>query len=153
MGGKPTLEKLKSKDDEESKRTLAILKQFAKITIEAFLRAAIEAIPTGKQTWSATHENPDFILAVVRDAARCSMANAFVKPVKATDRQDLISASVEAFENRWEKVATGYGDDSFKKAFNISNYDLQLPGLKDAQEARIEDLINKTVARIYDEEA
>ena len=153
-GGKAVLDKLKEKvGDEEAKETLAALKNFAKITVEAFLRAAVEAIPTGKQNWSATHEKPDFILAVLQDTAKCSMANAFVKPIKETEDKDLIAASVEAFEKRWEKVAMGYGDDSFKKSFNISNYDLTLQSFKDAQEKSIEELIKKTVAQIFDKEA
>jgi CRISPR system Cascade subunit CasC len=145
-GGEKQFAELKGDD-------LKPVKELSRATIEAFIRSAIEAIPTGKQTWSATHETPDFILAVVRDSTRCSMANAFVKPVKATEKQDLIAASVEAFENRWEKVATGYGDDSFKKSFNISNYDLKSDSLKGTQEARIDDLVNKTVAKIFNQEA
>ncbi len=152
-GGKALLDKLKANRDEESKETLTTLNDFTKITIEAFMGAAIEAIPTGKQNWSATHEKPDFILAVVQDTAKCSMANAFVKPVKETEDKDLIAASVEAFEKRWEKVANGYGDDSFKKSFNISNYEMSLQSFKDAQETSIEDLIKKTVAQIFDKEA
>ena len=46
-----------------------------KATIEAFIRAAVEAIPTGKQNSFATHEKPSFVLAVVRDAGMCSLAN------------------------------------------------------------------------------
>lgn len=152
-GGKAALDKLKAKGDEESKETLATLKDFTKITIEAFMWATVNAIPTGKQNWSATHEKPDFILAVVQDTAKCSMANAFVKPVKETEDKDLIAASVEAFENRWEKVADGYGDSSFKKSFNISNHELNLQSFKDAEETSIEDLIKNTVAQIFDKEA
>lgn len=151
-GGKSVLENLKSENDDESKKMLKTLEEFAKITIEAFMWATIEAIPTGKQNWSATHERPDFILAVVQDSAKCSMANAFVKPIKEDEENDLIANSVEAFEKRWEKIARGYGDESSKILFNISNYDLTLSSFKDAQVESIENLINKTIARIFDEE-
>ncbi len=119
----------------------------ARATIEAYIRAAVEAIPTGKQNSFATHEKPSFVLAVVRDAGMCSLANAFVKPAKEKAEKDLISVSIEALENHWQKLAEGYGDDSTKFAFNISNYDLE--HLKAAQETRMSDLISNTVGAIF----
>ena len=122
--------------------------ELTRATVEAFIRAAVEAIPTGKQNSFATHEKPSFVLAVVRDGGgMCSLANAFVKSAKAGERHDLISDSVEKLENHWRKLAEGYGDDSKKFAFNISNHDLDY--LKDAQETRIGDLIEKSVNAVF----
>jgi len=122
--------------------------ELTRATIEAFIRAAVEAIPTGKQNSFATHEKPSFVLAVVRDGGgMCSLANAFVKSAKAGERHDLISDSVEKLENHWRKLAEGYGDDSKKFAFNISNHDLDY--LKDAQETRIGVLIEKSVNAVF----
>ena len=121
--------------------------ELAKATIAAFIRAAVEAIPTGKQNSFATHEKPSFVAAVVRDSGMCSLANAFVKSAKANESQDLISDSVAKLENHWQKLAEGYGDDSTKFVFNISDYELNY--LKDAQETRIDDLIEKSVNAVF----
>ena len=50
-------------------------------TVEAFLRAAVVAIPTGKQNSMAAQNPPSFVLAVVRNSGLWSLANAFVRPV------------------------------------------------------------------------
>lgn len=122
--------------------------ELTRATVEAFIRAAVEAIPTGKQNSFATHEKPSFVLAVVRaGGGMCSLANAFVKSARANENRDLISDSVEKFENHWKKLAEGYGDDSKKFAFNISNHELDY--LKDAQETRIGDLIEKSVNAVF----
>ena len=118
-----------------------------KATIEAYIRASVEAIPTGKQNSFATHEKPSFVLAVVRDSGMCSLANAFVKPVKESADKDLVSASVEALENHWQKLAQGYGDESQKFAFNISDHDLN--HLQDARQTRMNDLVSNVVGAIF----
>lgn len=136
-------------------------KDLTKATVEAFIKSAIEAIPTGKQNSFATHEKPNFVLAVVREAGMCSLANAFVKPARASEKTDLVSASVEALENHWQKIAEGYGDDSFKKSFNVSNHELTyLKETKDEkgqtikiQETKISELISQTKKKIFGQEA
>ena len=109
---------------EKLKENLQGDEDLTKATIQAYIRAAVEAIPTGKQNSFATHEKPSFVLAVLRDAGMCSLANAFVKPAKESNDTDLISASVAALERHWRKLADGYGDDSTKFVFNISNHEL-----------------------------
>jgi CRISPR system Cascade subunit CasC len=120
--------------------------ELTRATVEAFVRAAVEAIPTGKQN---SHEKPSFVLAVARSGGMCSLANAFVKSARANENRDLISDSVEKLENHWRKLAEGYGDESAKFVFNISNHDLDY--LKDARETRIGDLIEKSVNAVLGE--
>ncbi len=98
--------------------------ELTRVTVEAYIRAAVEAIPTGKQNSFATHEKPSFVLAVIGDAGKCSLANAFVKPTKDSPDTDLVSASVAALERHWKKLADGYGDNSTKFVFNISDHEL-----------------------------
>lgn len=124
--------------------------ELIRATVEAFIRAAVEAIPTGKQNSFATHEKPDLIFAVVGNggSGKCTLANAFVKPVKADEKQDLVAASVEAIEERWEKLAEGFGDDSLQKTIlNISNRDLN--GLKESQVSAVSELISRTTRAIF----
>lgn len=81
---------------------------------EAFLNAAIHAIPTGKQNAMAAQNLPLFALVVVRDGGvPVSLANAFVKPVRASDKdlgsEDLVSASVSKLTGFYDRVKTVYG--------------------------------------------
>ncbi len=140
-------------DTAELQKNLQNDMELTKATVEAFIRSAIEALPTGKQNSFATHEKPSFVLAMVREAGLCSLANAFVKPVKATERLDLVSASVDSLEKHWQKIAEGYGDNSHKKVFNISNHDLDDASLKQFQVSKLDDLIAATLNEIFPQEA
>jgi CRISPR system Cascade subunit CasC len=97
----------------------------AQKTVEAFIRSAIEAIPTGKQTWSATHEKPSLVFAVVRDAGMLSLANAFAIPVDSKEWNDsekkyeegLISNSIRRLSRHYNSVTGVYGDSAVSKVF------------------------------------
>ena len=122
--------------------------ELTRATVEAYIRAAVEAIPTGKQNSFATHEKPDFIFAVVSDSGKCSLANAFVKPVYPSEKQDLVAGSVEAVEKRWAKLAAGFGDNSRQKSvLNVSNQELNI--LKEYQVSTLDDLISRTTEAIF----
>jgi len=83
----------------------------ARASAEGFLRAAVAAIPTGKQSSFAAHNPPEFILAVVREKGAWSLANAFEKPVRATAETGLTEASVEALDGYFSRLASLYGTD------------------------------------------
>ncbi|MBI3911850.1 MAG: type I-E CRISPR-associated protein Cas7/Cse4/CasC [Armatimonadetes bacterium] len=80
-------------------------------TIVAFLRASVEAIPTGRQNGSAAHNWPDHI--AVRTGARLplNLANAFEKPVRAGRSASLVQASAAALEAYRERLEGVYGAD------------------------------------------
>lgn len=66
----------------------------AKRTVEGFVRAAVLAIPTGKQNSMAAQNPPSLVLCDVRDKAEPrSLANAFVDPVRPGREGDLVSLS------------------------------------------------------------
>jgi hypothetical protein len=67
----------------------------------AFIRASVEAIPTGKQNTFAAHNPPDFVMAVVRPHGQTNMVNAFVHPVKPTEQQSLVERSVWELDRYW----------------------------------------------------
>ncbi len=57
-------------------------REMAMRALNAYLYAAITAIPTGKQNSMAAHNPPSMVLTVVRDKGQpMSLANAFVRPV------------------------------------------------------------------------
>ncbi len=94
----------------------------AKKTVEGFLKASVQAIPTGKQS-SFAHQNlPEFVLGVVRrDGQAWSLANAFETPVFPTQNGGLINSSIKALVSYLKKLMTIYGDG------NIQFFILTLP--------------------------
>lgn len=93
---------------DDGKDTTALLRT----TVEAFLRASALAIPTGKQNGMAAQNRPSYMLAVTRQSGTpLSLANAFVKPVRAVGDKSLIEASIEALETYLDRSTTLWGDD------------------------------------------
>ncbi|MDP8243566.1 MAG: type I-E CRISPR-associated protein Cas7/Cse4/CasC [Candidatus Hinthialibacter antarcticus] len=91
--------------------------ELAMNTVEAFLRALPEAIPTGKQNTFAAHNPPSFVYAVVRDSgAPWSLANAFESPVRANG-SGLAKHSIEALDSYWGKLSAMYGAEPTASAF------------------------------------
>lgn len=84
----------------------------AQAAVRAFLRASINAVPTGKQNSMAAHNPPSLVLAVLRERGLWSLANAFVKPVRATGGEDLVQASTAALDAYWSRLTRMYGADS-----------------------------------------
>ena len=121
-----------------------------KATVEAFIRSAIEAIPTGKQNSFATHEKPNFVLAVVRESGMCSLANAFEKPVRANEKLGLVEGSIEKLAVHWESVSGVYGDDSKAKNWIKTNaFELKAEGLKGSDAGNVQTLISNTLGAIF----
>jgi CRISPR system Cascade subunit CasC len=84
--------------------------QLARSTIEAFMRASVAAVPSGKQNSFAAHNPPAFLMAVTRDDGMgWSLANAFEKPVQAKGDLGLIEASVNALDAYWKEMTAFYG--------------------------------------------
>ena len=106
----------------------------ARRTVEAFLKAANEAIPTGKQNSFAAQNPPSFLLAVVRASGMSgSLANAFETPVRPARDGGLVAPSVSALDAYWGRLATVYGADSIVRVAALAvDPGIQLNSLKDA---------------------
>ena len=94
-------------------------RDLARQGIAAFLRAAVEAIPTGKQNSMAAHNPPSLVFAVVREAGAWSLANAFERPVWPVSGQHasgLIEPSIEALDAYWRHLCVAYGDRAMRAA-------------------------------------
>jgi len=86
--------------------------EMARRTVAGFLRAAVRAIPTGKQNTFAAHNPPSFLMAVVRADGMCwSLANAFEKPVYPGYQRGLIAESVGRLDEYWARLQQVYGSD------------------------------------------
>jgi len=78
--------------------------------IEAFLHAAVEAIPSGKQNTFAAHPRPAFVLTVVREnSAPLSLVNAFEKPIQPDEEHSLTDNSIIALDKHWRTLSKMYG--------------------------------------------
>lgn len=110
----------------------ADMKALGKHALSAFLKASVLAIPTGKQNSMAAHNPPAFILAVLRDGAPWSLANAFLKPVRPSSEKDLMHESIESLDKHLGGLADTYGTSDVRGIFVCAlDKDLlkQLPNL------------------------
>ncbi len=104
--------------------------EMARRTVEGFIRAMIEAVPSGKQNAFAAYTPPGLVLGVVRTGSFAwSLVNAFEKPVRP--KGGYMRPSVEALDGYWGRITAVYGEDSVKaKAVLALEEDLPLQHLK-----------------------
>lgn len=97
-------------DMEQLAKNLAGDRELAAATVEAFVRASVAAIPSGKQNTFAAQNMPSLVMAVARPTGSpWSLANAFVNPVRAKGDKGLVEASVEALDHHWDALTDMYG--------------------------------------------
>jgi CRISPR system Cascade subunit CasC len=90
-------------------------KGLAERTVEGFLRAAIDAIPTGKQNSFAAQNPTSLAMAVVRKDGKCwNLANAFERPVRPGRETGLIEPSIQALDRFWGNLVDTRDDASFE---------------------------------------
>ncbi|MCY4089569.1 MAG: type I-E CRISPR-associated protein Cas7/Cse4/CasC [Caldilineaceae bacterium] len=94
--------------------------ELAQRTLEAFIRASVNAVPTGKQNSMAAHNPPSFVLAVVRRSSLWNLANAFLKPVAPYGGEDLALRSIKALDSYWGKLTRVYGDNTIVGKSSVS---------------------------------
>lgn len=117
-------------DLEQLRRNLGGDEELALRTVEAYLHASILAIPTGKQNSMAAQNLPSFVMVVARDRGLWSLANAFAKPVRVTERDDdLISGSIRRLDEQWGKLTRMYGTDGILGVRVAQEDNVQLPHL------------------------
>ena len=122
----------------------------ARRTVAGFLRAAVQAVPTGKQNSMAAHNPPDFILAVVRqDGMGWSLVNAFETPVRPKGNSGLVAPSVEELDTYWGYLVDAYGDDTILATLSLSlDPDLPLDRLVDCRVKDLSALVDGVVAAL-----
>ena len=81
-------------------------------TVEGFMRAAEAAVPSGKVNSHAQYVRPSFMLAALRPAGSeaWNMANAYVKPIRASADDDLVKGSAKAFAEHFTHLVDFYGE-------------------------------------------
>ena len=114
-------------------------------TVEAFVRAFVTAIPTGKQNSMAAQNPPSFVLAVARDAGNWSLANAFVRPVPQ-HADDLVKASIARLDTEWAGIAKMYGTRAIRGTWWCASHEVpQSIGLGDAV-PDVDTLVDRVIA-------
>jgi len=84
--------------------------ELARRTVEGFLRAAVLAVPTGKQNSFAAQNPPSLVLAVTNKGRQpWSLANAFEVPVRSGRDGGLVAESVAALDRYWGHLTRMYG--------------------------------------------
>jgi CRISPR system Cascade subunit CasC len=123
--------------------------ELARKTAEAFLRASVEAVPTGKQNGFAAHNKPALVFAVARSGPPVSLANAFVKPIRPPFKHDLESDSVLALDRFYRKLTAGYGDGGFKAAGVFNMTDAELDALKPFAKGGVDEVFEAVLAPAF----
>ena len=96
-------------------------------TIEAFIRASVTAIPSGKQNSMAAQNPPSFIMAVVRERGLWSLANSFLNPARADATGDLMRKSIDQLDKYWGGLTRIYGTNGIAGNWFVG---LETEGLK-----------------------
>jgi CRISPR system Cascade subunit CasC len=106
-------------------------------SLEAFVRAFVSAIPSGKQNSMAAHNFPSYALGVVREQGQpISLANAFLKPARprheGANELDLVDDSIAKLENYFGRMRDALGP---AKALTVTWADRDLPDRDGLQRA------------------
>ncbi|MBX3291567.1 MAG: type I-E CRISPR-associated protein Cas7/Cse4/CasC [Acidobacteria bacterium] len=121
--------------------------ELTKATVAAYIRAAVEALPTGKQNTFATHEKPSLVYAVVRDSGMMSLANAFEAPVYSP-QGGLVDRSIEALAEHYGKVTGIYGDNAASRLF-ITTGDADKAAALGDNAGTFDALLDRTMSAIF----
>lgn len=120
-------------------------KELAHRTLAAFLRAAVLAVPTGKQNSMAAQNPPSLVFAVARKRGLWSLANAFVQPVRPTPQRDLVQGSIERLDVYWSRLTQMYGQGELVGSWVCLLEDGQLEHLS-AAVTSVEALVDSALA-------
>ncbi len=114
--------------------------------LQAFLRAAIFAAPSGKQNSFAAHNPPSFIAFTVRrDASPRNLANAFEKPARPNADKTLTQDSLEKLAAEWTRLEGVFGQAGEAAFVNITGANANSIG-EDA--GSVDALVSRTLERV-----
>ena len=121
----------------------------AQKTVRGFLRAALRAIPTGKQNSFAAQNPPSFALAVTRkDGMSWSLANAFEKPVHTAPEGGFVASSINAADAYWGKLNKTYGDDGIHTFALSLEDDVELDALDGSEKTSEKDWLASIITEL-----
>lgn len=135
-------------DAEQLKENLGGDEELTRATVEAFIRATVHAVPTGKQNSMAAQNQPSLVLAVTRHSGLWSLANAFERPVRPSEKDGVVKPSIDRLDEYWKQLSTVYGDEQIvaKAYYNLAGEDLT--NLNGARVAGVRELVKKISAAV-----
>jgi CRISPR system Cascade subunit CasC len=107
----------------------------------AFLKASVQAVPTGRQNTFAAHNLPSFVAVGVHEGQPVSLANAFEVPIKA-GQQGLAAASVIELQKHAQRLCDAYGLELGLDVMDLTG------AWKGDGKARLEDLLASVAAKL-----
>ncbi len=119
--------------------------ELARASLEAFLRAFISAVPSGKQNSMAAQNPPSFVFTVARERGLWSLTNAFLQPVRPDDRRDLAQASINRLDTYWGQLAAMYGERGILGKWCVALDGDGLGVLAEARQPDVEHLVEVTI--------
>jgi CRISPR-associated protein Cas7/Cse4/CasC subtype I-E len=135
-------------DVRELKKNLQGDVELARKTSAAFLKAFVDAIPTGKQNTFAAQNGVSLVFATVRTGDPVSLANAFVKPVAPTEKHSLVENSILAMDDYYGRSNKMHGDRGLVRSVVCQEERVKLEHLKD-DVGSVEQLIAAAVAAAF----
>jgi CRISPR system Cascade subunit CasC len=81
-------------------------------SLKAIAVAIARAIPTGKKNSTAPQNPADYLEVVVRRDSPLSLANAFLKPVRATKDEDVMDVSIRRLQEQRDRYHKAYTTDA-----------------------------------------
>lgn len=133
-------------DVEQLRENLGKDRELCNAAVEAFIKASIQAIPTGKQTSMAAHNPPSFVMVVIRESgAPQSFVNAFEKPVVAAMQKGhgLVEQSILRLDRYCQSLDNMYGTCGIKLRSVCLLDDFNLENLNSQKVDNITELIGK----------
>lgn len=122
--------------------------ELARASVKAYLIAAVNAVPTGKQNSSAAQNPPSFVFAVVRKSGLWSLANAFETPVRPNADGGLVEHSIDKLDGYWAKLAKAYGGEAIVAMAAYSLADAEPKNLKGCRVDGLSQLVDKVLAAL-----
>ena len=136
-------------DLDQLRRNLDGDDELTRKTLDAFIRASVTAIPTGKQNSFAAQNPPSLVFAVVRERGLWSLANAFLQPVRPAEGADLVEKSAEALDLYWQKLVGMYGERGLRSTAVLTHVDDGLlPNLAGARVANLDALVARVMGAV-----
>jgi CRISPR system Cascade subunit CasC len=91
----------------------------ARMAVTAWLTAALHAVPLAKNTSTAPATRPLLALAIVRSNQALSLANGFLRPVRASRQSDEGEEAIAALARHWSQHGDAYGHDDVLAAYYV----------------------------------
>ena len=118
--------------------------------VRAFLWAFALVVPSGKKKFVGIRHMPDFLLIVINpDNGAPTLANAFEKPLRATEYGGYAEPSIMALCKFWDQYRVVV-DDSSPVVFvlNPKGYELPSAELQAAQVKSLPELVDMTTNQL-----